>query len=430
MAGREQEKERNGAFPGMIGVHLEYEIISTTNEFFGTVRNITLDSGYVSELDVSEVHQLLYGEDTSSRVAERASQAAALLKKLRAELDNIDAQLDTSKFRRVFERIGDPGTHSLELVIQYYLSKGKKSKDDRDKLDLLVTRWGSYSVAGTKKAPVLRPAKDLDAKLTELFISLGLDATPQDQEAEIMAAFDGFANEITQIANFREIVEKQLVRRLRDYKSSINDLFYRPKVLSRIVEVNIAIHNLFQHLYDSEQARLHLYLEQAKKSALGEEQARQLAQFQPVFKMMNKAAQMDHLLDDIKQALATQQVIDQAFIDELERAGKKMKDLTEVLVGTLQTSRQVGEELHKSISDLQRLEKLSVLVSATEKKLFEGIAKKRGQSLDELISRICEDALINFAQAHQEDRLTKLFPNQSEQLQAAISNLIKEGLGE
>src|SRR5206468_337678 len=93
--------------------------------------------------------------------ADRLSRAAILVRKLRGELDAIDQQLDPSKFRRVFERIGDPGTYSLELVIQYYLTKPTKSKDDRDKLDLLATRWGSFSIPGTK-APILRPAKDLE----------------------------------------------------------------------------------------------------------------------------------------------------------------------------------------------------------------------------------------------------------------------------
>src|SRR5262245_29143091 len=111
MVGKDSNKKQpTSIVPGTIGVHLEFEIISTTNEFFGMVRNITLDSGYVAELDMSELHQLLYEEKTEIPAAERASRATLLLRKLRDELDSIDSQLDTSKFRRVFERIGDPST--------------------------------------------------------------------------------------------------------------------------------------------------------------------------------------------------------------------------------------------------------------------------------------------------------------------------------
>jgi hypothetical protein len=420
-------KERPAsAISGMIGIHLEYEIISTTNEFFGTVRNITLDLGYVTELDLSELHQLLYEEDSQVSPAERISHAAMLVRKLRGELDEIDRQLDPSKFRRVFERIGTLGTHTLELVIQYYLTKSTKDKDDRDKLDLLATRWGSYSVPGTK-APVLRPSKDLEYKLTELYTSLYIDIRPSTEEEEVMAKLKEFANEIEHVANFREIIDQQLVRRLREYKASLNENFYRPKVLAAIIEVNIAVHNLFQQLYDSEQGRLHLYLEQAKKSALSAEQAHQLAQFQPVLKMMNRAAQMEQLLDDIKHALATQQVIDQAFINEMERTGRKMRDLTELLLGTLQNSRRLGEELHKSLSDLQRLEKVTILISATEKQILDNVSKKLGQTFDELIGTVIESTLVSFADAVKDDRILHVFHNDPDRLQAAISFLINAG---
>jgi hypothetical protein len=429
MAEQDPNKRPASIVSGMIGIHLEYEIISTTNEFFGTVRNITLDSGYVSELDLSELHQLLYEEGGQVHPAERISRAAMLVRKLRGELDTIDRQLDPSKFRRVFERIGTLGTHTLELVIQYYLTKPVRDKEDRDKLDLLATRWGSYSVPGTK-APVLRPSKDLEHKLAELYTSLNIELQANTQEEEVLEKLKEFSEEIGRVTNFREIIDQQLVRRLREYKASLDESFYRPKILASIVDVNIAVHNLFQQLYDSEQGRLHLYLEQAKKSALSAEQATQLAQFQPVLKMMNRAAQMEQLLDDIKHVLSTQQVIDQAFMNEMERTGRKMRDLTELLLGTLQNSRNLGEELHKSLSELQRLEKVTILTSATEKKILENIAKKLGQSTDELIETILENALINFAEAVKNDRLFHVFPDQSDQAQTAISFLIQAGYAE
>ncbi|MEW6733101.1 MAG: hypothetical protein AB1489_17370 [Acidobacteriota bacterium] len=427
MAGTDPRRENPaGIIAGMTGVYLEFEIISTTNQFFGTIRNIALESGYVSELDLSELHQLLCEENSLSAI-ERASRAAGLLQKARNELTVIDRQLDPSKFRRVFERIGAPGIHSLELVIQFYISKTERDKEDRDKLDLLATRWGSFTVQGTQRVPVLRPVKDLENKLMDLYSGLGYYIEPHKEEESILAKLSQFSEEIGSITNFREIIEKQLVRRLREYKTELGDLFYRPRVLAHILEVNIAIHNLFQQLYDAEQARLHIYLEEAKKSALSDEQTRQLAQYQPVFKMMNRAAQMDHLIDDIKQAIATQQVIDQAFIDEMERAGRKMRDLTDLLVNTLQSSRQVGEDLHKSLSSIQRLEKISFFVSATEKQILENIAQSLGKSPAEFTSIIFENAIIAIAEAVKDKRLAHAFVSQPERLKAAISALITAG---
>lgn len=425
-----QAQTEKSVNPGLADVHLEFEIISTTNGFFGTVRNLTLDSGYVAELDLSAVHQLLQSDNSDLSLEDRKTLAQEHLKKLREELDGIDKQLDPGKFRRVFERIGDPSTHSLELVIQYYLSKTTKNRDDRDKVDLLVTRWGSYNVPSSHNLTVLRPANDLETKLVELYTTLHQPLPSSEDQDNIMEALKRFADEIARIGNFRDIVEQQLVKRLREYKAGIDELFYHPKVLSKIVEINTAIHNLFQQLYDSEQARLHLFLEQAKKSAINDEQSRQLAQFQPIFKMMNRASQMDHLIDDIKQALASQQVVDQAFIDQMERTGQKMRDLTELLVKPLQSSRTVSEQLHRSLSNIQRLEKLSFAASALEKQILENAAAKSERNMEQLLSAIFEDALIKLAQAAKDNKLAEAFPNQSDAAKTAVSELIGTGLTE
>jgi vacuolar-type H+-ATPase subunit I/STV1 len=198
-------------------------------------------------------------------------------------------------------------------------------------------------------------------------------------------------------------------------------------VLAEIVEINVEIHNLFQQLYDDEQARLHLYLEEAKKKALTDEQMRHLAQMQPIYRIMGRAVQIEHLIDDIKQALATQQVLDQTVMEKVEQDGAQVQDFTDLLVDTLQTSRKVSDQLHHSLTRLQRLEKLSIVVSVLERQVFENVALKHERSLDELLRSIVEDALIRVAAALEEGQIDDLFPAQTATAELALSELIAKG---
>lgn len=406
-------------------IHLEYEILSTTNEFFGTVRNITLDSGYVAELDMSEVSELLYGEEVEMPHSDRHALARKLLAKIRSDLNYLDSQIDASNFRRVFERIGTPATYSLELVMQYYLSKKDNHPGDRDKLDLLATRWGSYPVSSSQKFVLLRPAKDLDLKLEEICRALNIDVQPNAEEESILDTLDQFSIEIASVTNSKEIVDKRLVQRLREYKVALKHFFFRPKVLARIIEVNTGIYNLFQQLYASEQARLHLYLEQAKKSALKGDVSGELIQYQPLIKMMKRATEMDQLLNTIKTTIATQQVIDQNFIDEMTRAGQRMSSLSALLVNTLQTSRRLGDELNRSLTNIQLLERINLPVSFAEKGIIEYLAINSGKGIEDFIRLVFEKALIQMANAVENDMLEDFIKRDTESLKEAVSKLLK-----
>ncbi len=408
-----------------INIHLEYEILSTVNEFFGTVRNITLDAGYVAELDMSEIYELLYGDEVEMPQPERHKLARTLLAKIRSDLNYLDSQIDASKFRRVFERIGTPSTYSLELVMQYYLSKTDSHTGDRDKLDLLATRWGSYPVSSSQKLILLRPAKDLASKLEEICASLNIDFQPNPEEESILDTLDQFSSEISSVTNFKEIVDKRLVHRLREYKAALKRSFFRPKILAKIIEINIGIYNLFQQLYDAEQNRLHLYLEQAKRSAAGEEASEEMIQYQPLIKMMKRATEMDQLLDTIKTTIATQQVIDQNFIDEITRAGQRMSNLSTLLVNTLQTSRRLGEELHRSLNNIQLLERVSLPVSYAERGVLEYLAVKSGKSLEEFVRTLFERVLVQVADAVEADRLEEFIKRDTDRMKEATSRLLK-----
>lgn len=404
-------------------LQLEFEILSTINEFFGTVRNVTLDTSYVAEFDLSDLPPILYAEDPNLSLLERIEKASKLLKKHRSDIEYLDSQIDPGKFRKVFERIGAPSTHSLELILQYYFGKAEKSKEDQDKVDLLATRWGSFSVSGPFTS-VLRSSKDLALKLEAVYKEIGLYLEESAEEEAIVNKLQQFEEQINQISNFNEIVDKQIIHSLREYKSSLQESFYKPKILAKLIEINVAVHNLFQQLYDSEQARLHLYLEQAKKTAPQQEDSLELAQYQPILKMMHRANQMDRLLNDIKHAISTQQVIDQTFINEIEAAGRKMADLSNLLVATLQKSHRVGEALRQSMSEIQRLEKLSVVVSGSEKQVIEILAKKLNTSAETFLRTALDNAIISMAQRLKEGALPETIEQTENQLEEAISTII------
>jgi hypothetical protein len=114
-------------------------------------------------------------------------------------------------------------------------------------------------------------------------------------------------------------------------------------------------------------------------------------------------------------------------MEKVEQDGAQVQDFTDLLVDTLQTSRKVSDQLHHSLTRLQRLEKLSIVVSVLERQVFENVALKHERSLDELLRSIVEDALIRVAAALEEGQIDDLFPAQTATAELALSELIAKG---
>ncbi|MCS6884729.1 MAG: hypothetical protein RMM17_02935 [Acidobacteriota bacterium] len=406
-------------------VYLEYEILSTVSEFFGKIRNVGLSSDSASEIDLGRVNDLLYGEEEELSQTERCSEALVLLNEARLRLYSIDAQLDAGRFRKVFESTGTPSAYSLELLLQYYFSKPERSSPDRDKIDLLATRWGSYEVPSSK---MLRPAKGLESRIRDVYAAIGIEHSPSLDEETAVDTLEQFYGEILAIDGFRQVMENRIVNRLREYKAGLGEILFRPKVLAKIVEVNVAIHNLFQQLYDVEQARLHFYMEQAKEGkVIGGISENSFSG--SLVEMMARAVQIDDLVERLKWVIANQQVVDKQFVDEVSLIVQRISNSLSLLISTLQRSIQTIDEQ----TERQRLlafEKAAFPVSVNERQAVEDLAISLSKTSQEVFRVLFERGLVELAGSISAGKLNNFVKPNEEGVKQALSvllNFISEG---
>lgn len=81
------------------------------------------------------------------------------------------------------------------------------------------------------------------------------------------------------IGSLRELIDRQVLLRIRKIKDEIEDLFFQPTILAKLVKINLALHNVFQKLLIAEQPRVvpknELKLDETKKQAIVNENINQ-----------------------------------------------------------------------------------------------------------------------------------------------------------
>jgi hypothetical protein len=173
---------------------------------------------------------------------------------LRERLERFDDELSAGELRRYFEEFGTPAKADLESLLRFYLSKPTRKIADRDKIDLIITRWGTLAV--TENEVFLQRASDLDSQLMAIFQELRLPVEKDSGEAAIIAELINEREAFKSIRSLRELIDRQTLVRLRKIKDKMAELFFRPAILVELVEVNLSLHNIFQELLIIEQARL------------------------------------------------------------------------------------------------------------------------------------------------------------------------------
>ncbi len=339
--------------------HSQYLMLLTTSQFLTTIQNLALYTETLAEHDTSNIFDLIhqYQRNSNTFSPVQKQQLNAELSTFRAKIEETDARVQTSNIRRLFERLGTPDQISLARVISYYLTKTDKSFADRDKIDLLVTRWGAFSIPGTERMIVLRSEHNLIQKLEKLFNKLRLVMDEQHEESEVLSWLDRYRASLLRVDTMGKFVENNYQRRLREYKISLGNFFYRPKVLAAIVEVNVTLHNILQEFYLSERSRLELYVDHAKRKTESDEIGRQP---DTLFSLMSRAEQMRHILTETQAAIASQQVLDQASKDndELIVEGEKsnVDELVVLLEQTLKRTHELSQQIQQEIA--KRYEKV------------------------------------------------------------------------
>lgn len=253
-----------------INLEAEFKMLLTTQQFFSSlnVGESRVLAELVNEFSMLEKTFLAKQEFNLTRQI-----VIGLLTKLRDQLELFDRHIPVANLRRHFEQVGDPNKETLEALLRFYIGKKIKRTRDRDKVDLIVTRWGKEPLSEEEK--FLKQTPDLLNKLKNIYLELGLSLEIMSGENSAITALENEYMALLAIGSLRELIDRQVLLRIRKIKDEIEDLFFQPTILAKLVEINLALHNVFQKLLIAEQPRVvpknELKLDETKKQTITSE---------------------------------------------------------------------------------------------------------------------------------------------------------------
>ncbi len=323
----------------------ELAILLTTSQFFSLLQSIMAEQEGTrpdsSLADLRSRMEQLSSFETSSDSSILA-EVHLIIKRARATLAMLDNQITVSTMRRFFERVGESEPQSLKQIARYYMSKPAKDDNDRDKIDLLVTRLCSIPVASDKNLKMRRIIDNLEAEIEDICRSKRGSELESIQTATV-ARLQQIGRVILDARSLNNLMEGKLISQLRDFKISLGENFYSPVTLAEIVRMNVSIHNKFQELYYAEQARLRM--ETARLLRTQVPAPPQMVLDLPAHPMVSQLSgltlQMQQLLHDLKKNLTEQILQNRSARASIEADGASISMLIVSLEESLKRSREL-----------------------------------------------------------------------------------------
>lgn len=244
----------------------DYKLLASVNDIFTTLdkeKKILLDLSFDLSLLESDIYSNLANFDE-----EKTQDIKARLAVWRQVLEKFDSETSVSKLRLLFEEADSISITSLEHLLTFYLTKASKSTEDRDKTDLVVTRLGRIAFQTRESETFLLPPPELKSHLENIFTTFQLQTLTEDKLTATVSLIAEERKRLLTIRSLREMLEKQVLLKLRRIKNDLGDTFFQPVILSEIVALNVSLHNVFQDLFLAEQSRLTSFLSQQESGGI------------------------------------------------------------------------------------------------------------------------------------------------------------------
>lgn len=329
----------------------EFRCLWTVSQFFSVLQRLQLQPERGRSVDLTELGKKLEEVRQMRRTAAfgRLVGLQREINQSRVELYEVDTTIPVNIMRRFFERLGRFDRAALGEVLRFYLSKPLKTSEDRDKVDLLVTRYGSYRVEASADYTTWRSIDGIGPQLATLYTSPNdLPAGTRERTLEDLREMRHL---VFDVKVFGDLIERKVVSRLRDYKIGLAELFYFPAVLAEIVEINVAVHNKFQELYHTEMIRLQLEAERLTR--VQQDVSRLLPALDSHRALSELGAmglQMQQILQEVKKDIAERLVLDRDVRISVEAEGVPLKTLVDSCEEALRQTADLVKQLHNAFS--------------------------------------------------------------------------------
>jgi len=153
-------------------------------------------------------------------------------------LDEVDRNAQAVHLRRLFATPAAASEEGLRLLVQRHLSKQKKGRADRDKIDLLVVQ---YFVLCASPEVIDGPAHP--AEVAEILRPALGEMKPV--RLEICKELDRILNAAQQCRRLRDLMEQGLFEQGRVVKEAAGDAFYNPAALVWFCRFNFLLRRSF-----------------------------------------------------------------------------------------------------------------------------------------------------------------------------------------
>ncbi|MEA2692601.1 MAG: hypothetical protein QOJ16_1988, partial [Acidobacteriota bacterium] len=188
-----------------------------------------------------------------------------------------------------------------------YAQRGDHWQHDRlDKVDFLLTRLSEEDLDQTS-GPVLRDPRRLGEVFQALWALVAVAPPPPAEVAVHRAAIEEIRLEVLRVENLDQLNEGNLVRRYRDLKHGLGNLFFEPELALAVQETNLTLKGRIQKLYRQEERRI-------------------AAEYQRVFELEREvpvSGELDSELAEFHQEI-------ERFEKQLERDEFKLEDLASI----------------------------------------------------------------------------------------------------
>lgn len=333
-----------------VDIAAEFRCLWTVSQFFSVLQRLQLQPERGRGVDLTDLGKRIE-EARQQRLTLAFSKMAALQREVnaaRTELYELDTTIPVNIMRRFFERLGRFDRAALGEVIRFYLTKALKTPEDRDKVDLLVTRYGSYLVDTNNEITTWRSVDNLGEHLAKLHPSP--NDVPEITRERTLADLRETRQLVFSINTFGDLIERKIVTRMREFKVGLGELFYAPDILAEVVETNVAVHNKFQELYHSEMVRLQL--EADRLTRIQQDVNRLLPALdshRALSELGSMTVHMQQILQEVKKDIAERVIVDRDVRISVEEEGVPLKTLVDSCEDALRQTSDIVKSLHGAL---------------------------------------------------------------------------------
>ncbi|MEO7659024.1 MAG: hypothetical protein ABIV48_05365, partial [Pyrinomonadaceae bacterium] len=170
-----------------------------------------------------------------------------------------DQSVPVSSLRQYCEK-SRPALSSRALIaLARFYRNLPHSESVRAKFDFVITRLFSRP-AGNEGRVCLFTHKEILNHINTLYrewSSIALYTADEDESKVLLTAlsFEDLAIEAESAGTFDQLIERDFFGRVRNFKSSISELFYAPHVTAAAIDANVRIGNAYVRLIDRERQR-------------------------------------------------------------------------------------------------------------------------------------------------------------------------------